>query len=212
MGPTGAPTEIAGGETVVLVGGGLGNAVLFSIGRAFRAAGSRVLYFAGYKKLIDRYKVEEIEAAADVKSSGPATRRPASRPAGRRTRASPATSSRPCRLRRGRAGHGGDSARRGRPHHHHRLGRHDGGGGRRRATAAQALPQARPHRHRLHQLAHAMHDEGDLRPVPAAAPRSRRPAEERGRSSPASTRTSRSTGSTSRRWVPGSSRTACRRS
>jgi hypothetical protein len=66
MGPTGAPTEIESGETVILVGGGLGNAVLFSIGAAFRARGSRVLYFAGYKKVIDRYKVEEIEAAADV--------------------------------------------------------------------------------------------------------------------------------------------------
>jgi NAD(P)H-flavin reductase len=66
MGPTGAPTEIAGGETVVLAGGGLGNAVLFSIGAAFRARGSTVLYFAGYKKCADRYKVAEIEAAADV--------------------------------------------------------------------------------------------------------------------------------------------------
>ncbi|MGA0795654.1 MAG: hypothetical protein ACO3P0_06165, partial [Quisquiliibacterium sp.] len=66
MGPTGAPTEIEAGETVILAGGGLGNAVLFSIGAAFRARGSRVLYFAGYKKLIDRYKVAEIEAAADV--------------------------------------------------------------------------------------------------------------------------------------------------
>jgi NADPH-dependent glutamate synthase beta subunit-like oxidoreductase/NAD(P)H-flavin reductase len=66
MGPTGAPTHIAGDETVVLAGGGLGNAVLFSIGAAFRARGSRVLYFAGYKKRIDRYKVAEIEAAADV--------------------------------------------------------------------------------------------------------------------------------------------------
>ncbi len=66
MGPTGAPTEIEAGETVVLVGGGLGNAVLFSIGAAFRAAGSRVLYFAGYKKRVDRYKVAEIEAAADT--------------------------------------------------------------------------------------------------------------------------------------------------
>jgi len=66
MGPTGAPTEIPRGETVLLVGGGLGNAVLFSIGRALRAAGSRVLYFAGYRSLRDRYKVEEIEAAADV--------------------------------------------------------------------------------------------------------------------------------------------------
>ena len=66
MGPTGTPTEIEPGETVVLAGGGLGNAVLFSIGQAFRKAGSKVLYFAGYKKMSDRYKVEEIEAAADV--------------------------------------------------------------------------------------------------------------------------------------------------
>jgi NADPH-dependent glutamate synthase beta subunit-like oxidoreductase/NAD(P)H-flavin reductase len=66
MGPTGAPTEIEPGETVVLVGGGLGNAVLFSIGQAFRTAGSKVLYFAGYKKMIDRYKVADIEAAADA--------------------------------------------------------------------------------------------------------------------------------------------------
>ena len=29
-------------------------------------AGSRAIYFAGYKKIIDRYKVEEIEKAADV--------------------------------------------------------------------------------------------------------------------------------------------------
>jgi NADPH-dependent glutamate synthase beta subunit-like oxidoreductase/NAD(P)H-flavin reductase len=66
MGPTGTPTEIPADETVMLVGGGLGNAVLFSIGQALRAAGSKVLYFAGYKKSIDRYKVAEIENAADV--------------------------------------------------------------------------------------------------------------------------------------------------
>ncbi len=66
MGPTGTPTDIPVGETVLLAGGGLGNAVLFSIGQALRAAGSRVLYFAGYKQLSDRYKIEEIERAADV--------------------------------------------------------------------------------------------------------------------------------------------------
>ena len=66
MGPTGAPTEIHAKSTVALVGGGLGNAVLFSIGAALRAAGSRVIYFAGYKAMQDRYKVEEIERAADV--------------------------------------------------------------------------------------------------------------------------------------------------
>ena len=65
MGPTGTPTETPADETVLLAGGGLGNAVLFSIGAALRAAGSRVLYFAGYKRAIDRYKVAEIEAAAD---------------------------------------------------------------------------------------------------------------------------------------------------
>ena len=66
MGPTGAPTEIHANSTVALVGGGLGNAVLFSIGAAMRAAGSRVIYFAGYKAMQDRYKIEEIERAADV--------------------------------------------------------------------------------------------------------------------------------------------------
>ena len=66
MGPTGTPTEIPHGETVVLAGGGLGNAVLFSIGRALRAAGSKVIYFAGYKSLQDRYRVEDIEASSDV--------------------------------------------------------------------------------------------------------------------------------------------------
>ncbi len=66
MGPTGAPTETPAGETVLLAGGGLGNAVLFSIGRALKAAGSKVVYFAGYKKLQDRYKIDEIKAASDV--------------------------------------------------------------------------------------------------------------------------------------------------
>ena len=66
MGPTGTPTEIHSGSTVALVGGGLGNAVLFSIGAALRAAGTRVLYFAGYKQARDRYKVEDIERAADA--------------------------------------------------------------------------------------------------------------------------------------------------
>ena len=37
MGPTGTPTETPAQETVLLVGGGLGNAVLFSIGQQLRA-------------------------------------------------------------------------------------------------------------------------------------------------------------------------------
>src|SRR5207302_5645873 len=66
MGPTGTPTEIPRGENVVLAGGGLGNAVLFSIGRALRAAGSKVIYLAGYKQMSDRYRIEDIEASSDV--------------------------------------------------------------------------------------------------------------------------------------------------
>ncbi len=66
MGPTGSATEIPEGGTVLLIGGGLGNAVLFSIGQAMKARGDKVIYFAGYKRIIDRYKVEEIERAADV--------------------------------------------------------------------------------------------------------------------------------------------------
>jgi len=66
MGPTGEPTEITENETVMLMGGGLGNAVLFSIGKALKEKGNKVLYFAGYKSMQDRYKVEEIEKASDI--------------------------------------------------------------------------------------------------------------------------------------------------
>ena len=66
MGPTGTATELPRDSTVLLAGGGLGNAVLFSIGKKARKLGNRVIYFAGYKKAEDFYKREEIEAAADV--------------------------------------------------------------------------------------------------------------------------------------------------
>jgi NADPH-dependent glutamate synthase beta subunit-like oxidoreductase/NAD(P)H-flavin reductase len=66
MGPTGAPTEIVRDQTVILAGGGLGNAVLFSIGDSLRKNGCKVIYFAGYRQLTDRYKTQEIEQAADI--------------------------------------------------------------------------------------------------------------------------------------------------
>ena len=66
MGVTGTPTDIPNNQTVLLLGGGLGNAVLFSIGKALRAAGNRVIYFAGYKYSQDRFKVQDVEAAADL--------------------------------------------------------------------------------------------------------------------------------------------------
>jgi len=65
MGPTGTPTEIPHGEAVLLAGGGLGNAVLFSIAKALKDQGNKVIYFAGYKKGEDLYKREEIEASTD---------------------------------------------------------------------------------------------------------------------------------------------------
>ncbi|HEX9985393.1 MAG TPA: FAD-dependent oxidoreductase [Thermoanaerobaculia bacterium] len=65
MGPTGEPTEIPRNETILLAGGGLGNAVLFSIARALKEAGCRVVYFAGYKKAADVFKRDEIEAGTD---------------------------------------------------------------------------------------------------------------------------------------------------
>ena len=65
MGPTGTPTEIPEGSAVLLAGGGLGNAVLFSIAKALKAQGNRVIYFAGYKNGADLFKREDIEAATD---------------------------------------------------------------------------------------------------------------------------------------------------
>jgi NADPH-dependent glutamate synthase beta subunit-like oxidoreductase/NAD(P)H-flavin reductase len=65
MGPTGTPTEIPEGETVLLAGGGLGNAVLFSIAKALKENGCRVVYFAGYKDGKDLFKREEVEEATD---------------------------------------------------------------------------------------------------------------------------------------------------
>ncbi|MEO8679192.1 MAG: pyridine nucleotide-disulfide oxidoreductase, partial [Vicinamibacterales bacterium] len=65
MGPTGTPTEIPEKSAVLLAGGGLGNAVLFSIAKALKARGNRVIYFAGYKNGADVFKREEIEGATD---------------------------------------------------------------------------------------------------------------------------------------------------
>ena len=65
MGPTGTPTEIPQNETIMLAGGGLGNAVLFSIANALRRNKNKVIYFAGYKNGADLFKREEIEKTTD---------------------------------------------------------------------------------------------------------------------------------------------------
>jgi NADPH-dependent glutamate synthase beta subunit-like oxidoreductase/NAD(P)H-flavin reductase len=61
MGPTGTPTEIPFRKNVLLIGGGLGNAVLYAVGKALKANGCNVIYFAGYKKTQDLFKQEWIE-------------------------------------------------------------------------------------------------------------------------------------------------------
>jgi NADPH-dependent glutamate synthase beta subunit-like oxidoreductase/NAD(P)H-flavin reductase len=66
MGPTGTPTEIPHDQTVVLAGGGLGNAVLFSIALALKANHNKVIYFAGYRAATDMFKRQAIEQACDV--------------------------------------------------------------------------------------------------------------------------------------------------
>jgi NAD(P)H-flavin reductase len=65
MGPTGTPTDIPENEAVLLAGGGLGNAVLFSIAKAMKENNNKVIYFAGYKDGADLFKREEIEASTD---------------------------------------------------------------------------------------------------------------------------------------------------
>lgn len=65
MGPTGEPTEIPHNKTVLLLGGGLGNAVLFSIAHALKENKNRVYYFAAYKTENSRFKTDDIERYAD---------------------------------------------------------------------------------------------------------------------------------------------------
>jgi NADPH-dependent glutamate synthase beta subunit-like oxidoreductase/NAD(P)H-flavin reductase len=65
MGPTGTPTDLPQDQSVLLVGGGLGNAVLFSIAKGLKERGSKVLYFAGYKTSADLFRREDIEKYCD---------------------------------------------------------------------------------------------------------------------------------------------------
>ena len=66
MGPTGVPTHVAAGDTALLLGGGLGNAVLMTISKAFKEAGAKVLYFAAYKGTADRFHTDSIQKNADT--------------------------------------------------------------------------------------------------------------------------------------------------
>jgi 1,6-anhydro-N-acetylmuramate kinase len=53
MGSTEAPTEVPQNEKVILCGGGLPNAVLFSVAAAMRQQSNQIVYFAAYRKAGD---------------------------------------------------------------------------------------------------------------------------------------------------------------
>ncbi len=66
MGPTGEPTEIPdGGETVLVVAGRWGAAVMLDIGRALKEAGNRVIYVGAYGSREDVDLQGELEQGAD---------------------------------------------------------------------------------------------------------------------------------------------------
>ena len=65
MGPTGAPTDIPSGQTILIVAGRWGAAVMLDIGPALRAAGNRVIYVAAFAKASELDNQEGLEEAAD---------------------------------------------------------------------------------------------------------------------------------------------------
>ncbi|HUW98588.1 MAG TPA: FAD-dependent oxidoreductase [Acidiferrobacter sp.] len=65
MGPTGAPTEIPSGQTILVVAGRWGAAVMLDIGPALRAAGNRVIYVAAFAKASELDNQEGLQEAAD---------------------------------------------------------------------------------------------------------------------------------------------------
>ena len=65
MGPTGAPTAIPEDQTVMVVAGRWGAAVMHDIGSALREAGNRVLYIAAFGSADEIDHPDELEAGAD---------------------------------------------------------------------------------------------------------------------------------------------------
>ncbi len=65
MGPTGSPTDMPTGRTIMVVAGRWGAAVMLDIGAALRAAGNRVIYVAAFGAAGDVDHQDELEAGAD---------------------------------------------------------------------------------------------------------------------------------------------------
>ena len=65
MGPTGEPAKLGQQKTVLVIAGAWGAAVMIDLGRALRAAGNRVLFFASFRCQDDIYFKDELEHCAD---------------------------------------------------------------------------------------------------------------------------------------------------
>ena len=148
MGPTGAPTEIPKGKNVLLLGGGLGNAVLFSIAKAMRDNGNKRHLF---RRLQARRGSVQARGDRSGDRSGDLEHRhrradraapPAGRALPRQHRPGDARVSATARSA------GRSSRCPGRSDHRHRLGPHDGGGEGGASRRPRRLPQARSREHR----------------------------------------------------------------
>jgi NAD(P)H-flavin reductase len=65
MGPTGTPTDIPEKETVLLVGAGFGNAVIPSLASAMRERGNHVTAVAGFRTAADLFYAGRSKRATD---------------------------------------------------------------------------------------------------------------------------------------------------
>ncbi|UNM96836.1 FAD-dependent oxidoreductase [Ignatzschineria rhizosphaerae] len=64
-GPTGAPTDLPSGKTILVVAGRWGAAVMLDIGFALRSAGNKVIYLAAMGSKGDVDHMDELEEGAD---------------------------------------------------------------------------------------------------------------------------------------------------
>jgi len=65
MGPTGSPTKILSEKNILLIGGGIGNALLIPVAKALKENGCDISFVSGYTKHSDLIYAEKIEEFAD---------------------------------------------------------------------------------------------------------------------------------------------------
>lgn len=65
MGPTGTPTEIISDKNILLIGGGIGNALLIPLAKSLKDNGCNISFISGYKKRSDLIYAEKIDKLSD---------------------------------------------------------------------------------------------------------------------------------------------------